>query len=938
MMKKITLKGCLLALAVVGFMNAQGQQKTLKLKQVEKDLVYPNTETVVSPSGVVKCATTEYNHILKNKLSSRMTTEQYEQWIAPRVAEIKAARLAAKSSGLMPPPYVIPVVVHVVHNGDALGTGENITDAQVQSQIQVFNEDFGKLAGTPGDGAGVDTGISFCFAQVDPDGNPTNGITHDDLGQASWDSMADIDANLKPATIWDPTKYLNLWTCRFGGGMSSTLGYAQFPTGSGQAGMPTGGCDAAEASSDGVISAYSTFGSRTIYPAGIYAGTSYDKGRTMTHELGHMLGLRHIWGDTGACTNDDFCADTPDATAANFGCATIDSCPSDGLGNDQTENYMDYSDDSCMDMFTQDQADRMIATLENADRRVGLLNSTVCNPVPSIQFTGTACDSTSKDVIEPNGCNAFVDVLIPLEIDIDPLVDATVNFTINGASTAVLGSDYTIQTTSLVFPGSSTADRNYVLRVFNNDFIDADKTVIIDFTVTTGGTAVANSVRNTYTVNIINDDLAPIAVNNVNVYDEDFEDVADWAVYDSDGDGNAWYLQSIGLDGFGGIVGANANSESNGTLLGTGGAYTPDNYMVSGIFTIPAGAAVSVSYVVGSYSGAGSNSEHYSVYFTTITSPSTYADLREFTLENDRTVPGQGTEVRNHDMSAYAGMTGQLVFRHHNTVGVNGLLLFDTINLNAVADTSVQTVVNTGTPDSDALFISGTVYATNSSDGNIMAAISNNNNVDYGCVNTSVSRASGGAQVYQVAGAANFVMDKTFTITPSTVQASGNATVKFYFTETELLAWEAATGNLRSELRVIKDDGTAEFSVATLQTFNTDAGYELSSTLEATFSTGINGTYYFGKEQSLSVSDNQFNVFGVYPNPSNGEVTISLSTNKDVNVSLFDIRGRKVYGNLHSNTSDSFTEKVDFSSMASGVYMLEVQSGAKKAIKKLVIQ
>ena len=89
---------------------------------------------------------------------------------------------------------------------------------------------------------------------------------------------------------------------------------------------------------------------------------------------------------------------------------------------------------------------------------------------------------------------------------------------------------------------------------------------------------------------------------------------------------------------------------------------------------------------------------------------------------------------------------------------------------------------------------------------------------------------------------------------------------------------------------------------------------------------------------SLGVADNQFDVFGVYPNPSNGEVTISLSTDKDVNVSLFDIRGRKVYGQLHSNTSDSFNEKVDFSSMASGVYMLNVESGSKRAVKKLVIQ
>jgi hypothetical protein len=89
---------------------------------------------------------------------------------------------------------------------------------------------------------------------------------------------------------------------------------------------------------------------------------------------------------------------------------------------------------------------------------------------------------------------------------------------------------------------------------------------------------------------------------------------------------------------------------------------------------------------------------------------------------------------------------------------------------------------------------------------------------------------------------------------------------------------------------------------------------------------------------ALAVEENQFDVFGVYPNPSNGEVTISLSTSNDVNVSLFDVRGRQVYDQLHSNTSDSFNEKIDFSAMASGVYMLNVESGSKRAVKKLVIQ
>jgi len=931
-MKKITFKGVFSIMLIGACFSGYAQQKKIQIQKNEnfEEFTYPNSSTLRAPSGEIRCATVEYNKELSRRNPSRMTKDQFERWIAPKVAQIKADRLAGK----MPAVYTIPVVVHVVHNGDALGTGENITDAQVQSQIQVFNEDFGKLTGTPGDGSGVDTDIRFCFAQVDPNGNPTNGITHDNLGQATWDSMADIDANLKPATIWDPTKYLNLWTCRFGGGMSSTLGYAQFPTGSGLNGMPSTGCDSAEASSDGVISAYSTFGSRTIYPSGSYAGTSYDKGRTMTHELGHMLGLRHIWGDTGACTNDDFCADTPDATGANFGCVTTDSCPADGLGNDQSENYMDYSDDSCMDMFTQDQKDRLIATLLNADRRVGLLSSNVCNPIPSIQYTGSACESSEMSVTEPTGCNAFVDMTIPLEIDMGASQDAIVTFSINGSSTAVQGTDFDLQTASVTFSAGSNANQDLVLRVYNNDFVNVDKTVVVDFTVNpSGGDAVANTSRDTYTLNIINDDLAPIAVNTIDVYDEDFEDTAAWSIYDSDGDTNAWYLQDVGLDGWAGIVGAQAVSESNGTLLGTGGAYTPDNYMVSDIFTIPTGATASVSYVVGSYSGVASNSEHYSVYFTTNTSPATYADLREFTLENDRTVPGQGTEVRNHDMSAYAGQTGQLVFRHHNTTGVNGLLVFDTINLDAVVNTFVQTAVNTGTPDSDNLSLAGTVYATNAADGNIMADIANNNGVNYGCVSTSVSRASGGAQMYQVAGVANFVMDKTFTVTPASVQAGGNATLKFYFTETEIAAWETATGNNRSTLVIIKDGGTPEYVTTTVGAFGTHV------TLEGTFTTGINGTYYFGKLESiLGVTENQFSVFNVSPVPSDGELVLSLSTNKNVDVKLFDIRGRRVYAELHTNNSDMFTTTLDFSAIAAGVYMLDVQSGSKRAVKKIVIQ
>lgn len=919
------------ALLGVSTLNAQERKTQLTDSKVLSEVSYPKAETLIAPSGEIKCATVEYNNMLRAKSSSRMSTEQYEQWIAPKIAEIKARRLAAKASGLMPPPYVIPVVVHVVHNGDALGTGENITDAQVQSQIQVFNEDFGKLAGTPGDGAGVDTGISFCFAQVDPDGNPTNGITHDNLGQASWDSMADIDANLKPATIWDPTKYLNLWTCRFGGGMASTLGYAQFPTGSGQPGMPTGGCDAAEASSDGVISAYSTFGSRTIYPSGIYAGTQYDKGRTMTHEVGHMLGLRHLWGD-GDCTVDDFCADTPNCDGAYFGAGPA---PTQCGNTRQIENYMDYSDDVAMNIFTQDQADRMIATLENADRRVGLLNSTVCNPIPNIQFTGNACETSAISTDEATGvCGAFNDINVTLDIDMADSADAVVTFAVNGGSTAVEGIDFDIQTPTVTFATGDNTDKTLVLRIYNNDFVDGNRTAIIDFTVSGSGTAVANMDRNSYSVTIANDDADVLPNGVITVFSEDFDPLTnDFIIADQDGDGNNWGISNEAA--FGSTVGFTGDFLLSRSWVG-GPGLNPNNFITTADpIVLPTGLSnLELSFDSGTIEADPYQYEQYSVYLTASNDPATIEATTA--LYNETLSAPAAFNTRTINLAALAttaaGTPMYLTFRHHDTFNMNTLII-DNISISASYVTGVQTAVNTGTPDSDALSSAGKVYATNLADRNIMADLTNNDGVDYGCVSTSVSRASGPAQMYQVTGAANYVMGKTFTITPGTVQASGNATLKFYFTAAEIAQWVSDTGNVQGDLRIIKDNGVTQEIIATTSgTFGTHV------TLEGTSTTGINGTYYFGREQSLSVSENQFNVFNVYPNPSNGEVSISLSTSNDVELSLFDIRGRKVYGQLHSNTSDTFNEKIDFSSLSSGVYMLDVQSGSKRAIKKLVIQ
>ena len=166
------------------------------------------------------------------------------------------------------------------------------------------------------------------------------------------------DQNLRPrrvkATRWDATKYLNLWACSLSGGV---LGYAQFPGGS--------------TATDGVVILNSAFGNTATGP--------YNKGRTATHEVGHWLNLRHIWGDDGgACTGSDLVSDTPNQGAENYGCplATKASCSN---GGDMFMNYMDYTDDACMFMFSAGQKARMQATVVSGGAHYSITTSGKCN-------------------------------------------------------------------------------------------------------------------------------------------------------------------------------------------------------------------------------------------------------------------------------------------------------------------------------------------------------------------------------------------------------------------------------------------------------------------------------------------------------------------------------------------------------------------------------
>src|SRR5690554_3433919 len=272
--------------------------------------------------------------------------------------------------------YTIPVVVHIVHNTPQ----QNIHDSVVYNQIMTLNEDFQrKNADTVNLRSDFDfvvggSNIEFRLAAIDPDGNPTSGITRtstttesfmDFFGMMTGD-MSSMEAVKNDTTggidPWDQSRYLNIWVCNMAitGFGPMVLGYATPP--SGLTNWPPGSTGGMK---DGVVIQFEAFGSNNPNDLGL--GTEV-RGRTATHEIGHYLGLRHIWGD-GDCTQQDGIDDTPNATDKSEGCPlSANTCVDDIQGldlPDMVENYMDYSNETCQNTFTKGQAELMRSVLEN---------------------------------------------------------------------------------------------------------------------------------------------------------------------------------------------------------------------------------------------------------------------------------------------------------------------------------------------------------------------------------------------------------------------------------------------------------------------------------------------------------------------------------------------------------------------------------------------
>jgi hypothetical protein len=343
-MKKLFLSLAILALAVVACQN--------------NDEVTPNQEAAVDMSDffvytsddVSAKSTKDANNgdkchsmqVLNRQLKENPGLEQrmyeIEKHTRTLIANKGAVNKGKPGGGTTPPPtpyagsVTIPVYVHVIYSNSA----QNISDTQINSQITVLNNDFNDSSylDIPADFRSVaaNTNINFTL-------NSANIKRYSDA-TATWGTNTSVKTKYPPIA-----GYLNFWVCNIGGGI---LGYAQFPGGN--------------AATDGVVISPQYFG--------VTSG-AYGLGRTATHEVGHWLNLRHIWGD-GRCNQDDFVLDTPSSDRANYGCPTYPTVHCQSA--DMTMNYMDYTDDACMNMFTLGQNDRMRTIFAAGGARESLVN------------------------------------------------------------------------------------------------------------------------------------------------------------------------------------------------------------------------------------------------------------------------------------------------------------------------------------------------------------------------------------------------------------------------------------------------------------------------------------------------------------------------------------------------------------------------------------
>jgi len=743
-----------------------------------------------------KCLTFESIQDYRANTPGAATDADFENWLKPHL------QAAAKNRTTLS-TYTIPIVFHVIHNGEAIGTGTNISAAQIQQQLAQLNADFANASGSPY-AVAANANIQFTLAVIDPQGRrlAEPGIERVNLQTKGWQAPPyDIstynsypDVNIVPQTIWSPYRYFNVWVMPIAG---TILGRSTFPSFSGLTDID--GSMGETDTNAGVMLDYRTVGSKNMPGPNTYWG---GMGRTLTHEAGHFLGLHHIWGNSECGT--DYCDDTPrqkDNTDGCPGAVTASGCEV-GI-NRMYQNYMDYTWDNCVNTFTANQVARMQAVMLNSPRRKELVMAgTDVAPAANLVRFENVSFSFSESGTVATACPAYREVQVNLNL-FDAADDQTTLQLIAGG-TAQQGLDYELLTPTLTFePGEAT--KTMVLRIWDDAIEEVDESIELQYSIVNGNVQPADE-NQVLTIQINdNDGVKAISSNGVvTLMREDF-----------DGNGGA-YTNSWSNLFFGPQEGRNqwvVGTDNSAGFTNQFAFITNNKTTKANAYTIT--SAASVGYLTGPINAKGFSDVllrfkykcagevfmgtpyDYGTLFYSLDGK-TFHILPNHLNDNYSFLFVNTTSVTQFEQSLGAMFDNQtfylgFLWENDDLDGSGSGFMIDDIVITGKALAVAQTTGETGKQTA----LAGQSILLKNTAGTALIAKIENAAADLGCVTAIITQVGTTLQPITTDAGSFQRSQKVVQITP---QNSTSATITLYFTDAELAQWES----LKAQLKVLK--------------------------------------------------------------------------------------------------------------------------------------
>ena len=710
------------------------------------------------------------------------------------------------SRDLCADPVILPMAVHYSGIPNPSAADKACLEALALDQIQILNDDYhgtnvdiSNWASASANYPGVSNGetcVSFCLAtQNHPSGYNLNdgdfAITYNEV-------TGDFNS--------DWAGYINIWVKDIG-----ALGYS-----------PLGG----NGNGDGVAIDIEAFGSGSGCSAvNVVPDPPYHLGRTLTHELGHYLLLGHIWG--GGCGADDGIADTPDASSPNYGCPspTSSSCGS----IDMHMNYMDYTNDACMYMFSAGQS-TVMENYANSDLSALISNADlVCKNAVSFAVSASSILEGS-DHCSDLPINTMT---VELQISAAPDEDVIVSIELDAASTATQFEDFGSFSTTIVFPAGSGSNQIIDIPVYHDGKVEANESIVLTIIDVTGGDVVAGSSNQSHSAIIVNDDLTPSTGGVVSFLNEGFENNAPgWQVIDGGNTTDTWHFpDSYSGNSLDGSPFAFVDSDASGN------GSTNYEQLISPVMNTSGAIdlTLSFSHYFNSYNQGYTENIDVDVFDGNIWQNVFHE------IGNGDIGSWNNPAIESIDILPYANANMQVRFTYDGQY--DWYWAVDNVMVEGSQVTNVQSNINSVTSYAEHhLGPFETIHFYDLVNDNIMATIENMSSHDFGCTKVEILTEGNGASPSSANGYSDLT-DKTFFITPEFNNASAPFLITLYYTSAEIDGYVAnnTQGSSLIDLLVVKSTdpvigaSSLQAAIPTINSFNADWAFE------ALFNTGFSG-------------------------------------------------------------------------------------------------